>query len=260
MNPVLSHTKNLIASKLRLDGRKHDEFREVMIEKGLVHSAEGSSRVKFGDTEVIAGVKLSIGTPFPDTPDKGALMVNTEFLPMANANFESGPPSIDSIEVSRVVDRSIREGDCINMSDLMIEHGEKVWIISIDVTPINAAGNLFDISCLAAMAALQDALFPEVKDGKVDYNNQTDEGLKIDNTPILVTVHKIGNELLVDPTCEEEEVSEARLSVTVINDDRICSLQKGGDLGFTSEEVDKILTLAIAKSKELRGHLEAKNE
>ena len=69
-----------MAKGLRLDERKLDQFRKLKIETGVTKSAEGSARVTLGDTIVLAGVKLEIGKPYPDTPDQGGLMVGAELL------------------------------------------------------------------------------------------------------------------------------------------------------------------------------------
>ncbi len=257
MNSAQLHIYNTINSKFRIDGRAQDEFRKIVVEKGLVKTAEGSARVKFGDTEVIAGVKLGLGEPFPDSPDEGALMVNIELLPLSNPEFESGPPSIDSIEISRVVDRCIRESGCVDMSQFNIITGEKVWTLSIDIIPINASGNLLDISALAAIAAIQNARFPQMVDKTVDYRaDKTKKTIEMTDIPVMVTVHKIGKELIVDPLSEEEAVSDARVSIGLLSDGTICSMQKGGCEAVTSEELSKIIDLALEKSKELREKLE----
>jgi len=57
-----------------------------------LRKTEGSALVKIGDTEVIAGVKMSIDKPYEDTPDQGNLIVNVELLPLASPTFEPGPP------------------------------------------------------------------------------------------------------------------------------------------------------------------------
>ena len=116
MSMIKDHIISLLAKDMREDGRKLTEYRKpIKIEYGISpKSAEGSSRVMIGDTEVVAGVKLEVGKPFPDTPDDGVLMVNAELLPLSNPDFESGPPSIASIELARVVDRGIRESHMID--------------------------------------------------------------------------------------------------------------------------------------------------
>ena len=80
-------------------------------------------------------------------------MVNAELTPLSNPRFKFGPPTIESIEVSRVIDRGIREGHAIDTKALCVEHGEKVWIVNVDVNVINHDGNLIDIGGLAALAA-----------------------------------------------------------------------------------------------------------
>src|SRR3989338_5346357 len=160
---VRDHIRSLAEKGAREDGRDFLEYRKpIKIEYGVSSkSAEGSARVTIGDTEVVAGVKLEVGEPFPDTPDEGVLMVGAELLPLSNPEFESGPPSIDSIELARIIDRGIRESKCIDFSKLCIKKGEKVWMVFIDIYPINDSGNLFDAASLAALAALKDAKFPE---------------------------------------------------------------------------------------------------
>ena len=73
----------------------------------MIEKAEGSARVLLGKTEVLVGVKVETGEPFPDTPNEGVLTVNAELVPIASPNFEAGPPNEDSIELARVVDRGI---------------------------------------------------------------------------------------------------------------------------------------------------------
>ncbi len=77
---------------MRVDGRGLSDTRELTIETNVIEKAEGSARVKLGNTELIAGVKVNMGTPFPDTPDKGLLVVSAEVLPLASPYAEPGPP------------------------------------------------------------------------------------------------------------------------------------------------------------------------
>ena len=255
MNAIEEHIRKTISKGSRLDGRKLDEIRNIVIEKNLVKTAEGSARVKFGDSEVISGVKLSIGAPFPDTPDQGALMVNVELIPMANPEFESGPPGIESIEISRQVDKVIRESHVIDMKKLCIEEGEKVWIVSIDIIPINANGNLIDVSCLASLAALQNTFYPLVEDGRVNYKEKTKENLQLENTPLAITIGKIEDSFIVDLDHEEGKAIDARITFGILEDDTICSIQKGENSTLTIDDVSRMLDLAIEKAREMRSKL-----
>ena len=247
-----NHIGKYLKKGIRYDGRKLTDYRKVTIEYGVSGSAEGSARVKIGETEVIAGVKMSVEKPYPDTPNEGVLMVGAELMPLSNPDFESGPPDIRSIELARVIDRGIRESKTIDTSKLCIEEGEKVWAVMVDICTINDEGNLLDCSGLAAIAAIKDARFPKYEDGVVDYKTKTEKGLPLSKVPIPITVIKVGNDFIVDPLLEEEEAIDARLTVTSIADGTLCALQKGGDAALTIDEVDKMITLGIEKAQELR--------
>jgi len=102
------HIIKLFGSNTRLDGRKLTEYRKpAKIEVNVTPTAEGSARITLGKTDVIVGVKLEVMEPYPDMPDKGSIMVGVELLPLSNPEFELGPPSIQAIELARVVDRGI---------------------------------------------------------------------------------------------------------------------------------------------------------
>ena len=115
-------TKNRIKEYLRkgkrFDGRKPEEFREISIETGVSKNAEGSARVKIGKTEVLVGVKMAVAEPYPDSPNKGNLMVTAELIPLSSPRFENGPPRFNAIELGRVTDRGIRESKFIELEKL----------------------------------------------------------------------------------------------------------------------------------------------
>lgn len=240
---------------IRYDGRKLDEFREISVETSVVKTGEGSARVKIGETELIVGVKTEVSQPYPDSLDKGTIMVGAEFTAMSSPEFEPGPPSIESIEVSRVVDRGIREGEAVDFKKLCIKEGEQVWILLIDICIINDNGNLFDAASLGAIAALKDGKFPEFDGTTINYNKLTNEPFPILAEPIEVTVHKIGKHFIVDPLPEEEKVVDARLTVAILEDGNLCAMQKGGDETLTTEDIKKMVDISIEKSKELRQHI-----
>ena len=240
-----SHIEKALAANVRYDGRAKNEFRNIKIEKGIIATAEGSARVTCGNTEIIAGVKLALGRPYDDRPDEGTLMVNCELLPMAHPTIESGPPSIDSIEISRVIDRGLRETHTIDTKSLCITPGEQVWSVTVDLVPINHDGNLIDLGAIAAIAALEDAKMPEIIDGQADYKHKGKKGMDIQHKPLPITVCKIGKELFIDPTFAEEAELDARLTIGVLEEGSICSLQKGGDKGFSYEELVQAFDMAI---------------
>lgn len=256
MNQSIKQNKiNAIAKGIRLDGRSIHQVRPITVKTGVVSTADGSAQVSFGDTEVIAGVKLAVEKPFPDTPEDGVLMVNAELLPLSNPKYESGPPGINAIELSRVVDRGIREGGAIDTKKLCLEKGEKVWSVIIDVVPLNDDGNLLDVAGFAALCALKNTVFPEYDGEKVIFEKKTDKKLDLVKEPIPITLRRLNNVILVDPTEEEEELADARLTVTMLSDGKVCSLQKGGDAPLTEKEVGEMFALADQVNQEVRKQL-----
>jgi exosome complex component RRP42 len=70
-------------------------------------------------------------------------------------------------------------------------------------------------------------------------------------------VYKIDDLLLIDPTQEEEEAADARLTVTTLDDERVCSLQKGGDAPISDEEFNEMIDLAFETTESLRDDIKA---
>jgi exosome complex component RRP42 len=241
-----------LAKGERLDGRKFDQYREIRLEKGIVGKAEGSARVYIGSTQVIAGVKLSIGNPFPDTPNEGVQIVNAELSPLASPLFEWGPPGEEDIELARVIDRGLRSARTVDLSKLVIIPGTKVWTLYIDIYPLDHDGNIIDAAGLAALLALLDTKVPKttVDNGKITVLEEK-EPLPVTNLVTYVTVAKIDEYLILDPTLEEELAADAKITFGVTEKGEICAIQKSGEGSFKPEEVLKARDLAINASKQL---------
>jgi len=250
-NDVLSdikriHIMTLLESGKRIDGRGFEERRKIELMPNFVPRAEGSARLKLGDTDVLAGIKMDIGTPFPDTPDSGVMTTNAELIPMASPFFESGPPRPEAIELSRVVDRGIRESRTVDMGKLCITPGEEVWIMFIDIHTLDYDGNLFDAASLAALAALKGTTVPAAK-----FEKGEDYALPVEHLPIASTFVKIGDKILLDPNYEEQQVANARLTITFDENGDLRAMQKGIGGGFTSEEVKYMMKVAKRTSREV---------
>jgi len=242
----------------RFDGRKLDEFREIVIETGISKNAEGSARVKIGKTEVLVGVKMDVSEPYPDSKDKGNLVVSSELLPLSSPRFEAGPPQFESIELARVIDRGIRESKFIELEKLCIKEGEKVWTVFIDIYSINDDGNLLDAAGIGAIASLKSARIPKYDEeaGKTVFGEWTSKNIPLaKDIPISLTVHKVGNSLIVDPNKEEEYISETRITVAS-HEGIINAIQKGNSKELTIEEFNKVLDLIEKAEREIAKKIE----
>jgi exosome complex component RRP42 len=241
----------------RTDERGLLDYRDIKVEQGVIEKAEGSARVYLGKTEVLVGIKVETGEPFPDTPNDGVQTVNAELVPLASPNFEPGPPDENSIELARIVDRGIRESKAIDTEKLCIEAGKKVFVVFVDVYVLNHDGNLIDAAALAAMSALLNTKMPnyEIKEGELKIK-QGYTPLPMKSHPITVTLGKINNTIIVDPGLEEEQVMDSRITMAINDEGKICAIQKGGSGFFTPQQILEASKIAQQKAEELRKKLD----
>jgi len=266
-NITRKRIKEAINQGKRMDDRDLLEYRKIEIETGISKNAEGSARVKIGDTEVMAGVKLGVGEPYTDHENEGTMITSAELLPLSSPDFEYGPPRINSIELARIIDRGIRESGFVDFKKLCIKEGEKVWTLFVDIYTINDDGNLLDTAALAAIVALLTAKMPKYdeKTERVKFGEFTSKGLPLTKcVPLTMTFHKIGKNIFLDPEISEEESSEARLSLALTYNDkkeiRINAAQKGNEGVFTSEEIGEIFKLAEERYKQIYKEVMSKLE
>lgn len=242
----------------RLDGREMDEYREIGLETDYIPTtAQGSAKVSIGDTQVIAGLSMEVEEPYPDQPNKGSIAVNAELAPMADREFESGPPGEEATELARVVDRGIRESEAIDLEELCIEEGEKVYTVFLDVHVLNDDGNLIDAASLGAMTALKTGFVPEYDEetGEIQRDEKAMD-IPLEKEPVTVTGHKIGDTLLWDTTGEEEEAQDARLTVSLLENGNIVAMQKGEEQPYTQQEVMETVETAGEMTEMLREKLD----
>ena len=234
----------------RADGRAFDEFRKIEIETGVVSKAEGSAKVKIGNTQVLSGIKMDIGEPYPDTPETGVMTTAAELIPLASPDFEAGPPREDAIELARVVDRGIRESQLIEVEKLCIEPEEKVWMVFIDIHILDYDGNLFDAASLASLAALMTTKVPAKR-----FELGEDYPLPIKEPPVSCTSVKFNDIVVMDPSLDEEEIAEVRLTVATDKNEDIRAMQKGLNGSFTKDEIKKVIKASIDNGKKIREQL-----
>ncbi len=242
-NTILS----LLEENRRIDGRGLEDIRPIEIKLGYVEKADGSALVKLGDTLVLVGVKIEVGTPYSDSPDEGLLMFNAEFVPLAAPYFEPGPPDENAYELARVIDRSYRETKAIPLEELAIIPGQKVLVVWNDIYVLNHSGNLMDAASIASLAALRTTRIPEytVEDGTVSLKRGVyQRNLEVRKKVVTATTVKIGDYFLADPSDEEESVADVRLAVSFTDDGTIAGMQKMGTGMLSEEEVEKMIDIS----------------
>lgn len=245
-----------ISKGKRLDGRNLDDIRPLEIELDIIKKANGSAKVKLGNSEVIAGVKIETGEPFEGLENKGALIVSAEVLPTASPYIEPGPPDEETVELARVVDRGIRESEMIDLDKLVLVPGKIVYTIFVDCSIINADGNLFDATSYAVVLALASSKIPvfEMQDGKVVHTGNSQDP-PVTTIPVSITAIRIGEAVILDPTSEEEACMNARITITTNSNGDYTAIQKGSTGAFTVGQIKKAAETARIKGEEVRAKI-----
>jgi exosome complex component RRP42 len=256
-----NYIMSIVEKGKRIDNRGFEDYRDIKIEIGLIKKAEGSALVTLGDTKVLVGVKADIGAPFPDTPERAVLTVNAEFTAGASPTFEPGPPDEEAIELARVVDRGIRESEAVDLQKLCLIPGKKVWVIFVDVYVLDHGGNLIDASELGAMASLLTTQIPRatVHGDEIKLENKR-QALPTKTRAVSVTFAKLGKHMLVDPSVDEENVMECRLTLATDEEGHFVAAQKGGTGTFSPEQILKAVEITQRKSTELRNLLPMRSD
>ncbi|CAI9831989.1 MAG: exosome complex protein Rrp42 [Nitrosopumilus sp.] len=248
-----------LASGRRRDGRAPEEPRRVDVEPGVIPKANGSARVRLGDTVAICGVKIQPDRPFPDQGDKGMFICTAETLPLSHPTAETGPPQPPVIELARVVDRGIRESHMLDLSQMVIERNRSVVGVFADNAVVDNDGNLFDACSYAATAALLTARAPRwnwIDDAPV-LSDEEPRRIPVNTVPVSVTMGKIGGHIIVDPDGDEWQMLDARITITSDSGGNICALQKGGTDGFSLSEIDRCGELSVRVGAAVREKLAA---
>ena len=253
-----SRIHELLAEGKRVDGRAFDEHRSINIETGTIPKANGSARVRLGDTEVVCGVKIQPDRPFPDVGDRGIFICTAELLPFSHPTVETGPPNDSVIELARVVDRGIRESHMIDLTQLVIKQDVSVVGVFADNVAVDYDGNLFDACSYAATSAILSTRMPRWEygdEGPLLLEGDTD--LPTTTIPVSVTMAKIGDHIVVDPNSDEWDCMDARITITTDSNRDICAIQKGGKNGFTLDELVACGETAVKSADAIRKTLEA---
>jgi exosome complex component RRP42 len=246
----------MVEQGVRIDGRGLGSYRELSINVNVVKTADGSSIVSLGNTKVIAGVKVEVGKPFEDTPDEGALIVNLEIAPTASPDVEPGPPDENSIEIARIVDRAIRHSGFLDFKSLSIVTGKHAWFLWVDIYVLNHDGNLVDAATIAAVAALMSTTLPKVELDpagnilRIDRSNRTQLSLNIDKMPLTITHVKMGNIIIIDPTREEENLSDGMYVIGVAGGNVVAIQKVIG--AFTKDEINYMINDSINQYLKLK--------
>ena len=137
---------------MRSSQRNPNQLREISIETGILHHADGSCLIKFGNTHVICSANLDDSVPrFLKGTNTGWITAEYSMLPMSTnqrmrRESTTGKQSGRTLEIQRLISRSLRAS-----ADLKLL-GERQILIDCDV--INADGGTRTASITGGYVAL----------------------------------------------------------------------------------------------------------
>ena len=242
-----------IQEGIRTDGRSCDNYRCIELETGLLPNTYGSSRLRLGNTELLAGIKMELGKPNPQTPDEGLIKFHVDCSPNATPLFQSKHGQELSNAVCSHLTRVYANKNSIDLKQLCIVPNVHCWLVHVDILVLEYGGNLCDSVSIATKAALYNCGIPNVTiipgdEGEVEICLPDDPAdvkkLKTTNCPILVTVNKVGSRHIVDATPEEEHCSSASLIFGITNKGLVAGVKKVGHGSLFPESITEMLETA----------------
>lgn len=81
---------------------------------------------------------------------------------MAAQHFEPNKQTDFSVELNRLLERNVKQSQCLDLESLCIRAGEKVWQVRVDLNTLNHDGNILDCANCALICALSHFRIPEV--------------------------------------------------------------------------------------------------
>ncbi|MBF0331809.1 MAG: ribonuclease PH [Candidatus Omnitrophica bacterium] len=225
----------------RLDGRKADQLRKVVVQKDYLKHAEGSCLISFGDTKVVCSASVEEGVP-PFLKGKGQGWVTAEYgmLPRSctqRINREKGGGSGRTQEIQRLVGRSLRS--VVDMKKL----GERT--VKIDCDVIQGDGGTRTASITGGYIALALALKKIMKAGLIK------------ECPLIEQVAAISvgmqeGKALLDLNYVEDSKAEVDMNIVMLASGNFVEVQGTAEgKAFAKKDMDAMVKLAEKGIKEL---------
>jgi len=221
---------------IRPDQRAANELRPLEIVPNFISSAEGSSLIRLGETQVICTASVEDGVPaFQKGSGNGWITSEYAMIPRATSTrtpreSTRGRQSGRTMEIQRLIGRSLRA--VIDMQAL----GERTLWIDCDV--IRADGGTRTASVTGALVAL----------GLAIQKLQAQRSLK--SNPLrdylaAVSVGIVGDEMLLDLSYAEDSTAEVDMNVVMTGSGQLVETQATAEgRTFSTEELNKLIELA----------------
>jgi len=227
----------------------------------VIETTNGSARVRIGATEILVGVKAELEKPDLSTPDEGKLEFNVDCSPNATPMFEGrrGGEHIEA-ELGGLFDSFYKKESICDRKKLCVVKGQWCWALYVDILVLELGGNLIDVCGIGIYAALKNTTLPrlEIERGdndevEIQLTDDPLDGAEIESlSPVLtITIAKLGNRYIIDPSDEEEAVSKVKLSVAMHRGE-VAGMTKLGVGSLDPDSVTEIVLIAKKAGKVLQ--------
>lgn len=211
------------------------------------------------NSDIIVGIKLEIDIPLPNKPNEGKIEFFVDCSANALLDFEGRGGEELALEISNCLRIAYSSAKAFDLKSLCILPKYQCWKLYVDILILQCAGNLYDAISLAVKCALFDTRIPRVSSalldgGNVDLVLSDDpydcDRLNVETVPILVTVCKIGECCVVDPSIEEEICSTASVVIGV-SGEKITTIKTIGGGSLHPDTLDACIDLAVSTSNNI---------
>uniref|UniRef100_A0AC35F6J3 Exoribonuclease phosphorolytic domain-containing protein n=1 Tax=Panagrolaimus sp. PS1159 TaxID=55785 RepID=A0AC35F6J3_9BILA len=211
---------------LRNDGRELMDFRPIVVEFDVMPNTHGSARVRLGQTDLIAAIKLKM-RQVTDTEDfSNRIDFYVTCSAVASTDFAGKHGDDCAQRIASLLRKAYRNDFILPELKKFKLSKDRYYQTKVDILILQYDGNAVDAASVAAKAALSDLKYiiptmiardkgktvPQLP-GKARSQIQT---LDISNVPMIVTLNSFGDNIFLDATLEEEQCVGGVLHVGVI--------------------------------------------
>jgi len=256
----LEYYKEFLKENIRPDGRGLNEFRKTFLNIDSINTADGSALIRLGETMVVCGIKSELAEPTLEDPNKGYFIPNVDLPPLCSSEYLPGPPSDKSQVLSQQVLEYFSNSQLLNLDELCVQTKKLCWVLYADIVCISHDGNLLDAILIALLAALINTKLPVMKvndeTGEIVASDKDTFTLNIVNKAVSTSLALFNESLLlVDPTHEEEDLSNGVITVVMGANQKLVSLYKPGGVAVKDETLRSCIQASINRYEEVNNLL-----
>jgi exosome complex component RRP41 len=216
----------LIKDGKRMDGRAPDELRPIKIKAGVLHRAEGSCYLEWGNNKVMAAVygpREAIPRHI-QKPLRAVVNARYNMVPFSVSDRKRPGPDRRSVEISKVTAEALEHV-------IFTEYFPRA-MIDVYIEVLGAEAGTRCAGLTAASVALADA------------------GIPMRDIPVACAAGKVDGVVVLDLAGDEDCEGEADLPIAIApRTEDILLLQMDGHM--TSSEFDQALDLALKGCKKV---------